>query len=93
MKKALCDTTNSVQHIVSWVGLNPVYEAYDNSARICEVVDTEFPVHQTLIWVDCADDVVADQYYYDKETQTIKPVENVPEPEPVQPATQGTQDL
>ena len=93
MKKALCDTTNSVQHIVSWVGSSPVYETYPNSARVCEVADAEFPVYQTLIWVDCADDIVADQYYYDKEAQTINPVENAPEPEPVQPVTQGTQEL
>jgi inosine-uridine nucleoside N-ribohydrolase len=84
MKKALCDTTTSVQYISSWSGNTPVYETYPNSARVCEVADAEFPVYQTLIWVDCADDVVADQYYYDTEAQTINPVENAPQPEPTQ---------
>ena len=101
MKKALCDTNTSVQYVASWVEVpdtNPkqykdIYETYPNSARVCEVADAEFPVYPTLIWVDCADDVVADQYYYDKEAQTINPVENAPRPEPVQPQTSGTQDL
>jgi hypothetical protein len=84
MKKALCDTNTSVQYISSWQDGNAVYETYPNSARVCEVADAEFPVYQTLIWVDCADDVVADQYYYDTEAQTINPVENAPQPEPTQ---------
>ena len=84
MKKALCDTTTSVQYIVSWQDGNAVYETYPNSARVCEVSDTTFEVYQTLIWVDCADDVIADQYYYDTEAQTINPVENAPQPEPIQ---------
>ena len=93
MKKALCDTTTNAQYIGSWVGTSPVYATYPNSARICEVTDTPFEVNPSLIWVDCEDDVVADQYYYDKETQTIKPVENADAPEPVQPSTEGTQTL
>ena len=92
MKKALCDTTTSVQYIASWVEIpnpilkryEPIYETYPNSARVCEVTDTTFEVYPTLIWVDCADDVVADQYYYDTEAQTINPVENAPQPEPIQ---------
>lgn len=81
MKKALCDTTTSVQYIASWQDGNAIYETYPNSARVCEVADTPFEVYPTLIWVDCADDVVADQYYYDKEAQTINPVVNAPQPE------------
>lgn len=93
MKKALCDTTTSVQYIVSWVDKNPIFETYPNSARVCEVADAEFPVYKTLIWVDCADDVVADQYWYNKETQTFSPVENAPMPEPVQPTTEGIESV
>jgi hypothetical protein len=81
MKKALCDTTTSVQYIASWQDGNAIYETYPNSARVCEVTDTPFEVYPTLIWVDCADEVVADQYYYDKEAQTINPVVNAPQPE------------
>ena len=80
MKKALIDTTTSVQYISSWQDGNAVYETYPNSARVCEVTDTTFEVYPTLIWVDCEDGVVADQYYYDKEAQTINPVENAPQP-------------
>jgi hypothetical protein len=84
MKKALIDTTTSVQYISSWQDGNAIYETYPNSARVCEVTDTTFEVYPTLIWVDCEDAVVADQYYYDKEAQTINPVENAPQPEPTQ---------
>ena len=80
MKKALCDTTTRVQYIASWQDGNAIYENYPNSARVCEVSDTTFEVYPTLIWVDCADEVVADQYYYDTESKTIKPIENAPEP-------------
>ena len=89
MKKALCDTNTSVQHIASWIEIpdttptqyNAIYETYPNSARVCEVTDTTFEVYPTLIWVDCEDDVVADQYYYDAEAQAINPVENAPQPD------------
>jgi hypothetical protein len=93
MKKALIDTQTSIQHIVSWGDTGSVYETYPNSARICEVTDTLFEVHPSLIWVDCEDDIVPSEYYYDKETQTFKPIEEAPLPEGYQPATTGTQDL
>lgn len=34
-----------------------------------------FPVAHGLFWVDCADDVVADYFWYDPQDQTIKPTE------------------
>lgn len=53
-----------------------------------------FPVASTLFWVDCADDVVADQFWYEPASKTIKPT---PKP-PVlaadgQPISQGAQTL
>jgi hypothetical protein len=75
--KALIDTTTSVNHIVSWNGTTPVIETYPNSQRICEVVEQEFSVADNLIWIDCANNVVADQFYYDSATQTINPIVNV----------------
>jgi len=45
----------------------PVLAGY----RVAEVSDTTFEVAPPLFWVECADDVVADQFYYDTETQTI----------------------
>lgn len=50
-----------------------------------------FGVADVLFWVDCANDVVADQFWYDPVDQTIKPIP-VPEPQ-VQPVTQGAQTL
>lgn len=44
-----------------------------------------FPVAPTLFWVDCADDVVADRFWYDPEDQTIKSVPTPTPPEPVTP--------
>lgn len=39
-----------------------------------------FPVADTLFWVSCADDVVADQFWYDPSDETIKPILQ-PEPQ------------
>lgn len=83
MKKALIDPNSSVFHTVAWTQqkpYKPITEEYPNSARVCEVVDVEFPVAEPLFWVDCADDVVADQFYYDTQTQTINIIVNAPMP-------------
>jgi len=42
--------------------------------RVAQVEEQEFEVTQPLFWVDCADDVVADQFWYDPADQTIKPI-------------------
>jgi hypothetical protein len=46
-----------------------------NGYRVAEVVDQHktFEVGQSMFWVECADDVVADAFWYDPNTQTIKP--------------------
>jgi hypothetical protein len=54
-------------------------EPRETGYRVAEVEPADFPVAQPLFWTDCADDVVADQFWYDPETQTIKPI---PQPEP-----------
>jgi hypothetical protein len=89
--KALIDTTSSVNHIISWNDKTPVIETYPNSQRLCEVAEQEFPVADNLFWIDCANDVVADQFYYDFVTQTINPVVNVEPTMQPQPVTEGTQ--
>jgi hypothetical protein len=50
--------------------------------RVAEVSDTTFEVNPILFWVECADDIVADKFYYDTETQTIVAVPVKPAPPP-----------
>ena len=96
MKKALIDTQTVITHIVGWTDEpdpKPIYETYPNSARICEVVDTEFEVHPSLVWVDCADDVVAAEYWYDTEAKEVKPIENAQAPDLEQPDMDGLESV
>jgi hypothetical protein len=58
-------------------------EPRETGYRVAEVEPQEFEVAQPLFWVDCADDVIADQFWYDPADQTIKPVPQ-PEPEPTE---------
>jgi len=97
MKKALIDPTAQVQVITGWT-LNPdtsgpkylpVMVAIPNSARVAEVIDQAFEVAPPLFWLDSADNVVADQWYYDTATQQIIVV---PPPAP-RPGTSGTQTV
>ena len=46
-------------------------EARQTGYRVAQVEDATFPVHGDLIWVDCDDDIVADQYWYDKINNTF----------------------
>jgi hypothetical protein len=57
-------------------------EPIQNGYRIAQVELPEniFGVADPLYWADCADEVVADQWYYDPVDQTIK---EVPIPVPV----------
>jgi hypothetical protein len=46
---------------------------YDGSylgLRVAEISGTAFEVAPTLFWITCADDVLADQFYYDETAQT-----------------------
>jgi hypothetical protein len=63
--------------------ISPKEEAWSNGSmtqpsvllgqRVAEVSAAEFPVAPPLFWMPCANDVVADQYYYDPNDQQIKP--------------------
>ena len=58
-------------------------EPRETGYRVAEVSANQFDVADPLFWVDCADDVLADQFWYDPADQTIKAVpEPEPEPEP-----------
>lgn len=70
-------------------------ELRETGFRVAEIHSTGFEVAQPLFWIDCVDDVVADQFWYDPADETIKAI-----PEPVvdtvnvvQPISQGAQDL
>jgi hypothetical protein len=87
--KALIDTETSlgITWITSWTWnedtqeYNPVFSEVNDAQRVAEVVadDATFEVYQTLIWVDCADDCVADEWYYKDGACYINPPD-VPEP-------------
>jgi hypothetical protein len=73
--------------------ISPI-EYSETGYRVAEVLDQSFEVAPPLFWVDCADDVVADQFWYDPNDELIKPV---PAPEikaaDDQPTTTGAQTL
>jgi hypothetical protein len=63
------------QALISTV--EPRYTGY----RVAQVVDSKadtFEVGDTLFWADCANDVVADQFWYNPDNQLIEP--NLPPP-------------
>jgi hypothetical protein len=83
--KALIDTNTPVQYTSSWTDTNPskpIFSVYENSARVCQVEPDAniFSVGEPLFWTDCADDVVADSFYYDTVNNNIYPVVNEPRP-------------
>lgn len=90
MKKALISPNEKVSYISGWDGQNPVYT--ELGQRVAEVATTSFEVAAPLFWLDCADDVVADQFYYDNTAIRAIP-ESPPKPTPIQPITTGTQTL
>ena len=70
-------------------------EPRETGYRVAQVEpdDQIFPVADVMFWTPCADDVVADQFWYDPETKQILPI---PVPEPIvanQPISQGAQTL
>jgi hypothetical protein len=55
--------------------------------RVAQVEEVTFPVGEPTYWMECADDVVADQWYFDTTTQQITVVPTV-----AATITQPTQD-
>ena len=92
--KALISTTevSDVTWVTSWEEVAPATDpvtyqplttsTIEDTQRVAEVVadDATFDVNPLLIWVDCPDDCVADEWYYKDETLYIKP-EDAPQPE------------
>jgi len=68
-------------------------EPVESGYRVAQVAtdDMTFVVADGLFWVDCADDVVQDKFYFDPVTQVIVPLPTPPiKP---QPTTTGTVTL
>lgn len=51
-------------------------ELRETGYRVAQVVPTgeTFPISSEMFWTPCADDVVADQFWYDPSDQQIKPI-------------------
>ena len=95
MKKALIDPNAKVYFVASWAApvkkgepYTPVFEEVPNSDRVADVVDAEFPVAEPLFWLDCSDNVVANEWYYDNVT-----LEFVVVPPPAPYPSAGSQTL
>jgi hypothetical protein len=78
-KKALISTIETdIQYISSWTTTDgvhePVYTAIDNAQRVAQVEDEAniFDLDGTVMyWLDCSDNIKADDYYYNTLTSTI----------------------
>jgi hypothetical protein len=81
MKALIAPNETPIKYISSWVEGKPVFSDYSNSCRVAQVSNEEFGVAEPLFWVDCSDEVRADQFYYDLTTNSIKAVVNQPKPE------------
>jgi len=83
MKNALISPNESpIKYISGWTTdtpPEPIYTPIENSCRVAEVEDQTFEVSLPLFWTPCADDVIADQFYYNTADEQIYPV---PEPAP-----------
>jgi hypothetical protein len=65
-------------------------EPRESGYRVAEVKETSHEMAPPFFWVDCADDVVADFFWYNPADQSIVPT---PEPAVTEIRTQGTQTL
>ena len=86
MKKALIDPSAVVTYVSGWnppvspsTRYTPIISVVQNAARVAQVEDNSFQVAPPLFWVDCADNVVADIWYYDT---LLAQIVLVPEPVP-----------
>jgi hypothetical protein len=70
--------------------ISPI-EPRESGYRVAQVSEQEFLIAQPFFWIECADHVIADQYWFDPEDQTIKLLpETVPQSQPI---STGAQDL
>lgn len=78
MKNALINPNESpIKYISGWTDdptPEPIFVQIENSCRICEVLNETFDVCLPLFWIECNDDVLADQYYYNLTDKEIYPI-------------------
>lgn len=93
MKKALIDPREKVLQVIGYDSKgNPIEQPILNAARVAEVINFLFAVAEPLFWVNCADDVKADQWYYDTVQQQCFVIPSPP-PASDQPSAIGAQTL
>lgn len=86
MKALISLNEAPIRNITSWnTSVTPAYPIYSNIPNSCRVAEVEpndqtFPVAESMFWIDCANDVVADQWYYDTVALTINKIVNAPKP-------------
>ena len=69
---ALIDPTQPARYISFWAEPAPYKPVYTEiGQRVADVSQTDFPIALPYFWVACADDVVADKFYFDEPAQTI----------------------
>ena len=79
---ALISPDEQARYISSWTTTAPYIPTYTTvGERVAQVAITDFPVAPPLFWTACADNVVADQFYYNPNNQTIASIPpNAPMP-------------
>ena len=99
MKNALISPNEQIQYISGWVDYDtPIFSPIPNSERVAQVESTTFEVCPPLFWVECADNVNAEEWYFDGATSTILQIP-APAPRPPrvvpadQPVVTGAQTL
>jgi hypothetical protein len=69
----------------------PIYSVIENCQRVTQVeLDNKtFLVHSSLVWVDCPDNCVADQWYFKDGQCFVKPTDVL---HPSTPTPEASQD-
>jgi len=87
MKNALISPNEQpIKYVSGWTTDTPpeaIFTSIADSCRVAEVVPEgqTFPIAEPLFWTPCADDVVADRWYYNTGDDEIYPVpEDAPYP-------------
>jgi hypothetical protein len=85
--KALINPLEITYQITAWElnGAEYVPTQTQLGYRVCEVNQNSFDVAEPLFWVDCQDELLADNYFFDINTKELveKPLDvDCPRPEP-----------